>query len=111
MNPHRVTLQIAADHPALAGHFPGSPIVPGVVLLDETLHAIEQAQPSDDAAPCWHLGAVKFHHVARAGDSLQLEFEWQANGLVHFQMRAAHALIASGTVKRRASLRAIAGVR
>ncbi|MGV8931702.1 MAG: hypothetical protein ACOH1R_06265 [Luteimonas sp.] len=32
---------IAADHPALPGHFPGHPIVPGVVILDHVLAAIE----------------------------------------------------------------------
>ena len=29
------------DHPSLAGHFPGQPVVPAVVLLDATLAAIE----------------------------------------------------------------------
>lgn len=33
-------LAIEPRHPALPGHFPGSPIVPGVVLLD---HVIELA--------------------------------------------------------------------
>jgi 3-hydroxymyristoyl/3-hydroxydecanoyl-(acyl carrier protein) dehydratase len=36
---HRV---IAKDHPALAGHFPGNPIVPGVLILDEVLQVAEQ---------------------------------------------------------------------
>ena len=32
---------ISADHPCLPGHFPGQPIVPGVVVLDRVLAAIE----------------------------------------------------------------------
>ena len=28
---------IRADHPTLPGHFPGAPLVPGVVILDEVL--------------------------------------------------------------------------
>lgn len=28
---------VPVDHPALPGHFPGRPIVPGVLLLDEVM--------------------------------------------------------------------------
>jgi 3-hydroxyacyl-[acyl-carrier-protein] dehydratase len=31
---HEALVRIASSHPALAGHFPGRPIVPAVVLLD-----------------------------------------------------------------------------
>ena len=32
---------IAPDHPVLPGHFPGRPVVPGVVVLDRVLDAVE----------------------------------------------------------------------
>jgi 3-hydroxyacyl-[acyl-carrier-protein] dehydratase len=35
------TAMIAADHPALAGHFPGRPVVPGAVLLDMVIGTAE----------------------------------------------------------------------
>ena len=31
---------IPADHPTLPGHFPDTPLVPGVVILDEVLAAL-----------------------------------------------------------------------
>jgi 3-hydroxymyristoyl/3-hydroxydecanoyl-(acyl carrier protein) dehydratase len=47
---------IAATHPALPGHFPGHPIVPGVVLLDRIAAAIERTRGTRLAK----ISAVKF---------------------------------------------------
>jgi len=35
--------RVAADHPALPGHFPGQPIVPGVLILDHVLQRLQAA--------------------------------------------------------------------
>ena len=35
-------VRVSADHPCLPGHFPGDPIVPGVLLLDIIVARIEQ---------------------------------------------------------------------
>ena len=37
---HTVSIQIAPDHPAFAGHFPGHPVLPGAVLLSLVLQAV-----------------------------------------------------------------------
>jgi 3-hydroxymyristoyl/3-hydroxydecanoyl-(acyl carrier protein) dehydratase len=40
---HRAQMKIPADHPCLAGHFPGNPVVPAVVLLDCVARALNTA--------------------------------------------------------------------
>ena len=37
---------IPAEHPALTGHFPGHPIVPGVVIIDEIMTLINEYNES-----------------------------------------------------------------
>jgi len=36
---------ISSDHPALPGHFPGQPVVPGVVILSEVFATVHRAHP------------------------------------------------------------------
>ncbi len=54
--PIRATIRIDAAHPSLPGHFPGNPVVPGVVLLDRVCAALERA----GAGRLRRLLAVKF---------------------------------------------------
>ena len=88
------TLTIAAEHPALAGHFPGTPIVPGVVLLDETLRAVEK---EDSAGPIrWRIGAAKFVSPVHPGEPLTLEHERLDNGSLRFTVLRAGQPVAHG---------------
>jgi 3-hydroxyacyl-[acyl-carrier-protein] dehydratase len=91
-----LTLPIAADHPAFAGHFPGAPVVPGVVLLDETIRAIELA---DGGAPrCWRVASVKFLRMVGPGEALTLERERLASGAVRFTVLSAGQAVTTGTL-------------
>ncbi len=91
-----LSFTIPADHPALPGHFPGHPIVPGVMLLDHAIDAIGAAL--DRPADAWRLSAAKFLSPAAPGEALDLAFDAQASGAVRFTVRAGERDVASGTL-------------
>ena len=91
-----VALAIAADHPAFDGHFPGAPVLPGVVLLDEAIRAIELG---DGGAPrCWRVASVKFLRAVVPGEALVLEQERLASGSVRFTIVSTGQAVATGTL-------------
>lgn len=91
------TLTVDAAHPALAGHFPGAPVVPGVVLLDETLRALEQA--NGGTAVQWTVGAAKFLKPVQPGEALTVECEPLPNGSLRFTISSAGRPVASGVLR------------
>ena len=55
---------IPADHPSLPGHFPGRPVVPGVVLLDAAFALILAQRPGRMVTG---VHSVKFTQPVRPG--------------------------------------------
>lgn len=89
-------LKIPVDHPAFAGHFPGTPIVPGVVLLDEAIQAI--VTDTGLAATAWQIGSVKFLSPLKPGEAAIIEHERLANGAVRFEVLAGNRQIVTGSL-------------
>ena len=89
-------LPIAADHPAYAGHFPGTPVLPGVVLLDATIDALEKA--GKGPAGHWEISSAKFQSVVRPGETLTLHHESLPNGSIRFAIRAADRAVSNGLI-------------
>jgi 3-hydroxymyristoyl/3-hydroxydecanoyl-(acyl carrier protein) dehydratase len=91
------TWTVPVDHAAFAGHFPGRPIVPGVLLLDRALRCVAAARGSGTAG--WLVANCKF--LSPVGPGETLTFTWQATpgGAVDFVVAAAGRVVASGLVK------------
>jgi len=84
-------IDIDAKHPVFAGHFPGRPIVPGVMLLDHAQRAIEAAT----GLHLQGLAATKFLSAAVPGDALVLDHELTDGG-VRFTIRSGERVVANG---------------
>ncbi|MDW9229103.1 hypothetical protein C7S15_3703 [Burkholderia cepacia] len=87
---------IPADHPALPGHFPGHPVVPGVVLLDHAIHALGTAL--NRPLHAWRLGSAKFLSPVAPGEPLDLAYDAAASGAIRFTLRAGARDVASGVL-------------
>ena len=86
----------ALDHPAAAGHFPGNPIIPGALLLSETLRAIERNLTLDlsNGQPV----SAKFLHPVRPGDNVRIEFSQSTAGKIKFTGAVGENVVLTGTV-------------
>jgi 3-hydroxyacyl-[acyl-carrier-protein] dehydratase len=88
------TLIIPAEHPALAGHFPGRPIFPGVLLLDEMVRVVEGSLGGGR----WRIGTAKFVRPVHAGETLTLGHERLSNGSIRFSVLRAGEPVAHGVL-------------
>lgn len=86
---------IAADHPSLPGHFPGRPLVPGVVMLDRVLDAIEAH--AGVGLGVLQLPQVKFLQPLLPAEAARVEIDGEAPRW-RFKVWRDDTLLASGEV-------------
>jgi 3-hydroxymyristoyl/3-hydroxydecanoyl-(acyl carrier protein) dehydratase len=90
---HQASFTVPADHPSLPGHFPGTPVVPGVVVLDHVLKAGEnwRAQPLHAGG----LKHVKFHSPLLPGERAEIALDLDGDTL-NFRVTRSGQAIAQG---------------
>jgi 3-hydroxyacyl-[acyl-carrier-protein] dehydratase len=90
-----VSRAIRVDHPSLPGHFPGTPVVPGVVILDEILAALLECRQG------FHLmgvRTVKFLVPLKPEQPFTIYFSTEDDdaGEVNFSCRIEDQMIVEG---------------
>ena len=88
---------VPADHPALPGHFPGNPIVPGVVLLSQVWEAV--CRQAGTPLQCTGWPSVKFLAPLQPGVPFRVEVEFGATQSAKFVCKTAASIIAQGSVR------------
>lgn len=96
MTEYRARAKVSADHPCLPGHFPGNPIVPGVLLLELVADAIK----------CWRgpqaevarFNNVKFVSLLRPEETLEIVLHGEGPNL-RFRCECAGRLLSQGSLE------------
>jgi 3-hydroxymyristoyl/3-hydroxydecanoyl-(acyl carrier protein) dehydratase len=94
--PTEATFTIAADHPALAGHFPGNPIVPGVLVLE---HVQRMLEANIGPVRLTALPQAKFLSPLRPGEPCVVAFTNIAGGSAQFDCHSGTRAIARGSLR------------
>jgi 3-hydroxyacyl-[acyl-carrier-protein] dehydratase len=87
---------ISADHPSLPGHFPGAPLVPGVVILDEVLAAMDSWRRDCRVTA---IRAVKFLVPLKPGQPFSICLGNDGANEVNFCCRVDDRIIVEGRLE------------
>jgi 3-hydroxymyristoyl/3-hydroxydecanoyl-(acyl carrier protein) dehydratase len=91
---YRAAFTIPREHPALPGHFPGDPVVPGVLILDEVRLAAERWLGHETAIR--RLPKGKFVAPMLPGETATIELS-RTGSTLSFSITRDEVIIAKGT--------------
>jgi 3-hydroxyacyl-[acyl-carrier-protein] dehydratase len=90
------TAFVSADHPSLAGHFPGRPLVPGVMLLEL---AVEAARTHLGCGRLTRVVAAKFLRPVLPGEHVAYAVVTVTAQRCRFSANVGGALAAEGELE------------
>lgn len=96
MNEYRSSASVPSDHPCLPGHFPGNPVVPGVLILQLVAEAVCDWRGSQ--ATVGRFGNVKFISLLRPGEIMDIVLQGEASQL-RFRCECAGRLLSHGSLE------------
>jgi 3-hydroxyacyl-[acyl-carrier-protein] dehydratase len=91
---YRAALCVPPEHPCLPGHFPGDPLVPGVVLLEHVARALRDWRNLRLA----RVLEVKFLAPLHPGEQAQLELD-ETDGRIRFAIQRERRVLARGVIE------------
>lgn len=91
---YRTALCVLPEHPCLPGHFPGHPLVPGVLLLEHVAKALRDWRDQRLA----RVLEVKFLAPLHPGEPAELELD-EAAGRIRFAIRREQRIVARGVIE------------
>ena len=94
IEPTPIIIAFPHDDPTGPGHFPGNPIIPGALLLDELVSAIVSAGWRGE------IDTAKFHHPVRPGETITVTSRTD-DGKTRFECRLTGSgqLVLSGALR------------
>ena len=101
--PYTARFDIPPDHPCFPGHFPGQPILPGVLLLERVMSLAQTSlrQPLNECT----VYNVKFLAAVAPGDALDVQLASTNPNEYKFTVRIVQAEDADGVLACSGQLR------
>lgn len=89
-------MKIPRTHPALAGHFPGRPVIPGVVIIDEVITAISDMKGR--SVNIKSISFIKFLNPVGPDEEFEISLTEKDSGKVDFSVFSAEKKILTGSL-------------
>ena len=89
---HATAPPFPANHPCLAGHFPGNPLIPGTLILERVVECLGMRHPQAE------LGEIlwaKFLHPLKPDQEFNIFFRKEGK-MVTFECRLNDTLLTTG---------------